>query len=154
MLNSFQTSLDLIGLIPGAGEIADLTNAGLYALRGDKLNASFSAAAAVPFLGWGATGTKLASRAHTVYTGIKNGKEYVGITVDLSKRYTAAQRQAMGIQEIYTNVPGRHLARGIEQTLINEKGLGNLANQINSISPTNPKYQGLLDAAKIYMGLH
>jgi len=154
ILNSAHTTLDIVGLISGAGEVADGINGVLYAARGDGKNAALSFAGMIPFAGWGATGVKFANRAHTVYTGIKNGREYVGITVDLSKRYTAAQRQAMGIQEIYTNVPGRDLARGIEQTLINEKRLGNLANQINSISPSNPKYQGLLDAAKIYMGLH
>ena len=117
--------LDDVGLVPIIGDLADGINAIAYLTEGDYVNAGISTSATLPFVGWFATGSKLANRAHTVYTGIKNGKEYVGITVDLSKRYTAAQRQAMGIQEICTNVPGRDLARGIEQTLINEKGLGN-----------------------------
>ena len=80
----------------------------------------------------------------------------MGITVDLAKRYTAAQRAEMGIKALYENVPSRDLARGIEQTLINEKGLSNMANQINSISPANQLsiYSGIMQNAKIYMGIH
>jgi RHS repeat-associated protein len=54
------TALDLAGLVPVIGEAADLANAAWYAADGDHLNAGLSAAAAIPFLGWGATGTKLA----------------------------------------------------------------------------------------------
>ncbi|MFG3480512.1 hypothetical protein ACGF3K_35690, partial [Streptomyces sp. NPDC047980] len=52
------TVLDVAGLVPGVGEIADLANAGWYGLEGDALNASLSAASAIPFVGWGATGAK------------------------------------------------------------------------------------------------
>ncbi len=48
--------LDLGGLIPVVGEVADLINAGWYTAEGDMLNAGLSAAGAVPFLGWAATG--------------------------------------------------------------------------------------------------
>ncbi|MEK5236161.1 phage baseplate assembly protein V [Paenibacillus sp. FSL L8-0470] len=59
VLDVSQTVLDVAGLIPGVGEIADLANAGIYALRGDYLNASLSVGASVPFAGWGPTGVKL-----------------------------------------------------------------------------------------------
>ena len=32
-------------------------------------------------------------------------------------------------------------ARGVEQAIIEQKGLGNLTNKINSIAKTNPMYQ-------------
>lgn len=51
--------LDLGGLIPLVGEIADLINAGWYELEGDHVNAGLSAAGAIPFAGWAATGGKL-----------------------------------------------------------------------------------------------
>ncbi|NUS52590.1 MAG: hypothetical protein HOQ22_16310 [Nocardioidaceae bacterium] len=50
--------LDLAGLIPVVGDVADLINAGWYTSEGDYLNAGLSGAAAVPFLGWAATGGK------------------------------------------------------------------------------------------------
>ncbi|WP_276374120.1 DUF6443 domain-containing protein [Chryseolinea sp. H1M3-3] len=55
-------TLDGIGLVPGIGEFADAFNAYLYYRRGDKLNAGLSAAAMVPFAGWGATSIKLTSK--------------------------------------------------------------------------------------------
>ncbi|GAA4284242.1 hypothetical protein GCM10022261_17730 [Brevibacterium daeguense] len=50
--------LDAAGLIPGFGEIADGINAGIYVVEGDWANAGLSAAAMIPFFGWGATGAK------------------------------------------------------------------------------------------------
>ena len=54
-----QTGLDVAGLVPVFGEIADGLNALIYLARGDYLNAGLSAAAMVPFAGWAATGGKL-----------------------------------------------------------------------------------------------
>ena len=54
--------LDLGGLIPGVGEFADGANAAWYAAEGDHLNAGLSAAAMIPFAGWGATGGKLVGK--------------------------------------------------------------------------------------------
>ncbi|WP_342481496.1 phage baseplate assembly protein V [Paenibacillus sp. FSL L8-0340] len=59
VLDVSQTVLDVVGMIPVYGEIADLANAGIYALRGDYMSASLSLAATVPGAGWAATGTKL-----------------------------------------------------------------------------------------------
>jgi len=55
--------LDAAGLVPGFGEIADGANALWYGAEGDKVNAALSTAAMVPFLGWGATATKLGLKA-------------------------------------------------------------------------------------------
>ena len=55
--------LDVAGLVPGFGEIADGANALWYGAEGDKVNAALSTAAMVPFLGWGATATKLGLKA-------------------------------------------------------------------------------------------
>ena len=45
------TGLDVIGLIPGLGEVADLTNAGLYAKKGEYLMAAFSVISLIPAIG-------------------------------------------------------------------------------------------------------
>ncbi len=59
VLDFVQTGIDLVGLIPLVGEIADGANALIYLARGDKTNAALSAAAMIPIAGWAATGTKL-----------------------------------------------------------------------------------------------
>jgi len=58
ILDGVQLGLDVVGLIPGFGEIADLANAGISALRGDFVSAGLSLAAAIPFVGWGGTAAK------------------------------------------------------------------------------------------------
>lgn len=45
------TGLDVVGLIPGLGEAADLTNAGLYAKKGEYLMAAFSVISLIPAIG-------------------------------------------------------------------------------------------------------
>ncbi|MEK5029645.1 zincin-like metallopeptidase toxin domain-containing protein [Paenibacillus sp. FSL M7-1046] len=66
VLDVSQTVLDVAGLIPGVGEIADLANAGIYALRGDYTSALLSVGASVPFAGWGPTGVKLGNKVRRV----------------------------------------------------------------------------------------
>ncbi|MCR3721190.1 MULTISPECIES: putative T7SS-secreted protein [Prauserella salsuginis group] len=56
-------ALDLAGLIPGIGELADGTNAAWYAGQGRYTEAAISGAAAVPFAGWAATAGKAADKA-------------------------------------------------------------------------------------------
>ncbi|AUX27987.1 MULTISPECIES: PAAR-like domain-containing protein [Sorangium] len=57
------TGLDIVGFIPGLGEIADGLNAVIYLAEGDYLNAGISAAGMIPFAGAAATGGRLAVKA-------------------------------------------------------------------------------------------
>jgi RHS repeat-associated protein len=61
-LDVVQGGLDIVGLIPGVGEVADGVNAAIYLARGDTVNAALSAAACIPFAGWAATGGKVANK--------------------------------------------------------------------------------------------
>lgn len=63
ILDGVQTGLDVVGLVPGFGEIADGVNALIYTGRGDYVNAGLSAAAMIPFAGWAATDGKFANKA-------------------------------------------------------------------------------------------
>ncbi|MEG1551515.1 MAG: RHS repeat-associated core domain-containing protein [Oscillospiraceae bacterium] len=63
VIDYLQTALDIIGFIPGYGDIADLINALIYAVRGDWANAGLSALAIIPMLGSLGTGTKLGGKA-------------------------------------------------------------------------------------------
>ena len=63
--------LDVAGLIPGIGNVADLANAAWYGLEGDKVSAGLSLAAAIPGAGLAAGGVKLANKARKGYNKIK-----------------------------------------------------------------------------------
>ncbi|MDW6002749.1 RHS repeat-associated core domain-containing protein [Vibrio mangrovi] len=54
--------LDVAGQVPGIGDIADVINAGLYALQGDFVNAGISVAAVVPAIGNAATAGRLSTK--------------------------------------------------------------------------------------------
>jgi len=61
--DALHLGLDVVGLIPVVGEVADGANALLYLAEGDKINAALSAAAMVPGAGMAATGAKLGKKA-------------------------------------------------------------------------------------------
>ncbi|CAA7197592.1 AHH domain-containing protein [Chryseobacterium potabilaquae] len=73
---TFQLLLDVIGVVPVVGEVADLTNGLIYTINGDGLNASLSFASAVPVAGWGAVGAKFAIKTVAVAGG---GKVVLGM---------------------------------------------------------------------------
>lgn len=58
LMDTVHAGLDLAGLVPAFGEVADGVNSLLYLAEGDKGNAALSAAAMIPFAGWAATGAK------------------------------------------------------------------------------------------------
>lgn len=62
ILDGIQLALDVAGFAPGVGAFADLTNAAIYAFRGDMVNAGLSLVAAVPGVGDAASGAKLVGK--------------------------------------------------------------------------------------------
>ncbi|WP_056829208.1 T7SS effector LXG polymorphic toxin [Psychrobacillus sp. FJAT-21963] len=67
LLDSFQFVLDIAGLIPVVGEVADGVNGVIYSARGDALNATLSFSAMIPIAGWASTGGKLAKKGSDLY---------------------------------------------------------------------------------------
>ena len=57
------TTLDVLGMVPVVGNLADLGNAGWYAKEEDYQNMTLSLAAAIPGAGLAAGGVKLAKGA-------------------------------------------------------------------------------------------
>ncbi|MEK4171434.1 RNase A-like domain-containing protein [Lysinibacillus sp. FSL L8-0312] len=91
LLDTLQVGLDLIGLIPGVGEVADGVNGLIYLARGDKVNAALSFGAMIPIVGWAATGGKLIKKGAGVVKGVSEGvqnvlKGPVGSVVDQVKK--------------------------------------------------------------------
>lgn len=89
-LDGVQLALDVVGLIPGLGEIADLANAEISLARGDYAGAALSLAACIPFAGWGAKGAKLGMKAHKAVT---KGKKVAKAT----ENATSATKKAKAI---------------------------------------------------------
>lgn len=63
VLDVTHVALDVIGLIPGLGEIADGLNGLISLARGDHVGAALSFAAMIPFAGWAATAGRFGRRA-------------------------------------------------------------------------------------------
>ena len=65
-IDALHLGLDVAGMVPVVGNVADLANAALYHSRGKKGMAALSAAAAIPGLGLAAGAAKLGSKAKRV----------------------------------------------------------------------------------------
>jgi hypothetical protein len=121
----------------------------LVAVGGFKLAGSLgkigSAAAATEFANEVQTGN------NTVYRSVENGvTRYIGITNDFARRAAEHLNQKgwriepiQGLENL-----SRYDARAVEQVLIENFGLENLYNRINSIASTNPIYQEAINRGK------
>lgn len=86
-------SLDLAGLVPGIGAVADITNGVIHSLHGEGVEASLSFASAIPIAGWYTAGLKAAR---------KSGNRFIlrddGI-VDFGRRNSTKFRESLGLQK-------------------------------------------------------
>lgn len=81
-------------------------------------------------------------------------KQYTGLTVDYIGRIGQhSGRILTGSQaEIIKKIPGRNLARGVEQLFIEYgRKAGEISNKINSINPKGKNYHTLIDKAVDYL---
>lgn len=76
--------LDVAGVVPVVGEVADLANAAWYAAEGDYANAALSAAAAIPFVGWGATAVKAGKYVYKGIDAARSGSRYLDEAADVA----------------------------------------------------------------------
>ncbi len=75
------TILDICGLIPVAGNVCDIANAGIYLLEGDYTAAGLSALTAIPIAGYAASGVKFGGRLLKIGVGCAGaaGMQYRGV---------------------------------------------------------------------------
>ncbi|MCR8984425.1 hypothetical protein NW801_04915 [Brevibacillus laterosporus] len=112
LLDGVQLALDVVGMIPGVGEIADLANAGISLARGDYEGAALSLAACVPFAGWAATGTKFVKKGMNAFeTGKKIVKAAENV-IDTTKTAMNAIGEVVG--KVYTSARNV-IANGIDK---------------------------------------
>lgn len=130
-LDWLQGGLDIAGLIPGIGEIADGANALIYTARGDYTNAGLSAAAMIPFAGWGATGAKGAIKA-------KRALNATDVATDGARALTKGTVKALdGIGTKISQKQMRHV-KGRKEWL--QRGQGSYVGSVDEA-------QAVLDAA-------
>ncbi|CAM1345103.1 hypothetical protein [Tenacibaculum amylolyticum] len=115
-ISVFQTGLDIIGMVPIIGEIADVINGAIYLIRGDYANATISAIALIPIGGQVATGTRVAVKVvdNVVIPIAKNADEVrklVDFTQSANRAINAIQSGVRIITEgtgAYKTVRGHH----------------------------------------------
>ncbi len=73
VLDGAQVVLDVVGFIPGVGELADLANAGISAARGDYAADALSLTSAIPIVGWGAAGAKIGKKIAGAWDSVSHG---------------------------------------------------------------------------------
>ena len=80
--------LDVVGMFPGLGEVADGINAVWYFVEDDMFNAGMSGISIIPFVGWGSSFAKLFKKIPKITKFgriIKNGNKLEDITYDVEK---------------------------------------------------------------------
>lgn len=94
--DSFQTALDIAGLVPGLGEIADCVNGCISLARGNYGDAALSFAAMVPFAGTAATVGKIAKKIKKVVDKAQNNKGVYDLIIknadDVEKAYVGQSK--------------------------------------------------------------
>lgn len=82
ILDGVQLGLDIVGLVPGLGEVADGVNGVISLARGDNVGAALSFGAMIPFAGWGATGARWARNGARYSDEIAGAVRYGDEAVD------------------------------------------------------------------------
>lgn len=153
-----QTALDVVGLIPGLGEIADGVNGVISLARGNYADAALSFAAMIPFAGSAATAIKLGKKLKKaadkaedtkgVYDLIvRNGddvKGYVGQSKNIFKRFKQHFNPKRGTlkDQVLEDFPITHIMKGstkvereiYEQLIILRKYGGQINPSKNSLA--------------------
>ncbi|MFB8375155.1 hypothetical protein [Paenibacillus taichungensis] len=154
VLDVTQTVLDVAGMIPVIGEVADLANAGIYAARGDYTNAALSAAAAIPFVGWAATGAKFAVKGSKFLS--KAGKVIDNVMGVANKVMDKAGQVAKAMGDLAKKA-GDTISGALGKVMTKAKGLvsnfspmdlaNKLKSKLNDLMMKSPKLANALNKA-------
>jgi hypothetical protein len=128
-------ALDVVGLIPVAGELSDGANALLYAAEGDKINAAISLAAMLPVAGDAATAGKWAAKGvkQLEKKALKEAEEAAAKKLAKEAEEAAAKKAAKEAEEKaakggYVDGPKDKMSKG-DQMQANKKKGDEFANQ-------------------------
>ena len=134
--DALHTTLDVVGMIPGVGEVADGANALVYLAEGDKVSAALSAAAMLPVGGqaatagkWGRKGVQAVEKRVAKEAAEKAEKEAAEKSSKKGSdggKVTAKQMKELQVKCFKKNSKGDP-AKYDQQLLDQERGLNNLS---------------------------
>ena len=126
---SIHTALGAAGMIPGIGNVADILDAALYGLEGDKLGAGLSLVSAIPGLGLVAGSLKIGkqgTKAAKIAKAQKQQTTMVEQTQDVIKRYGGDPTDAKlvsGLTDEFTEAAEGLVKSGKEMDKLVEAGM-------------------------------
>ena len=179
-LDATQTALDLIGLIPGVGEVADIVSGTISLARGNYAEAAINFSSAIPFAGTAVAGAKILKKlAKTAEDNkgvydliVKNADDiqgYVGQSNDVIKRISShfgksgklATLAKQAPEVIYKMPKSTKYEREIyEQFVILRKYGGNISNGkseglaklLNKVNPVGGRFKlGTVEGDKLFI---
>jgi hypothetical protein len=89
-LDTVHLLLDVAGVVPAFGEVADITNGVIYSIQGQGAEATLSFASAIPIGGWFAAGVKFAKRADGLRFLVVGTNNLINFGAYNSKKFRAA----------------------------------------------------------------
>ena len=101
VMDGIHMGLDVLGMTPVVGAVADLTNAGLYAARGKKGMAALSLGAAIPGVGQAATAGKYLSKIPGLSKAAKALSPTAAATAKATKAATKAKNLSKSADAAY-----------------------------------------------------
>ncbi|AOW20769.1 DUF6443 domain-containing protein [Urechidicola croceus] len=124
VLDAVQTGLDVVGMIPGVGNAADLINAGVSVARGDYAGAALNLAAAVPGAGQAVTALKIAKKAAKVADKVNDAKKAVKVVDKASdvKKVIPKTPRGKGSVEPSKRDPKRVISKKEKKEMLDDNG--------------------------------
>ncbi len=124
--------LDVVGMIPVVGELADGANALFYLAEGNKTDAALSAAAMIPIAGWAATGAKV----------VRKGMKIAGKAQALKKVTSKVNRAATALKAA-TKRAEKVVSYNTPFKPLNVKQKSSLSRKLNERTITKDEYKKL-----------
>ncbi len=95
ILDWVQTGLDVVGMVPVVGEVADGINVGIHVYRGNYTEAAVSAAAMVPWMGAGVTAAKFTRKLGKVGNVVPVNPNQAAKLTDVNKGINEAESKVL-----------------------------------------------------------
>ncbi len=146
-----QTALDVVGMVPGIGTIANVVNAGIHVARGNYLDAGMCMLGAIPFAGTVVKGAKLIAGGAKMFKAGQKATQAVTKAVDAVKKARDALKAAQSpIQRLMSGSTGKVVtnARSLTSNLSNLEQVQRVRQMMDVMAAKSPKLMLGLQAGK------
>jgi hypothetical protein len=133
-----QFCVDIVGLVPGAGEAADAFNVGVSMYRGDSEGAALSLGAMIPIGGWGPGVSKLAKDFKRIMdkTGVTDW--FKGLFSKSTKVKVDSPSYGEVVDDVAENVDAGKATDQVSNGVLKPLGLGSTAKEgVSRVNPIN-----------------